>query len=146
MDEDDLDFDWEDDQDNILELDTPSLSEHMNVSQSAVNYFTVAEALTCASGCVPNATKHLYCTFSSSTTAFHIANKPLLCITVDEAATLFGIPDLRPAIWEFLQCVQNHTSHDVLGVRTQNLDCPLLFDHIQVWYKICVHRQPHRYR
>ena len=136
-DEDDLDFDWED---NDIELDTPSLSEHMNVSRSTVNYFAVAEALSC--GCIPNALKP-HRTFSSSSTAFHITNKPSLRMTVDEAAVLFEVPDLRPAIWEFLQCVQNRTNHDVSGVRTQNLDCPLPFDRIQVWYKVCVQQFLH---
>ncbi|KAI9570933.1 hypothetical protein HD554DRAFT_2037123 [Boletus coccyginus] len=58
--------------------------------------------------------------------------------TVDEAAILFEILDLHPVIWEFLQHVQNCTNHDVLGNRTQNLNCPLPFDRIQVWYKLCV--------
>ena len=136
-DEDDLDFDQED---NNIELDTPSLSEHMNVSRSTVNYFAVAEALSC--GCIPNALKPHH-TFSSSSTAFHITNKPSLHMTVDEAAVLFEVPDLRPAIWEFLQCVQNRTNHDVSSVRTQNLDCPLPFDRIQVWYKVCVQQFLH---
>ena len=106
-DEDDLDFDQED---NDIKLDAPSLFEHMNVSQSTVNYFAVAEAL--SRGCIPNALKPHH-TFSSSSTAFHIANKLSLHMTVDEAAALFGVLDLRPAIWEFLQHVQNCTNHDV---------------------------------
>ncbi|KAF8547652.1 hypothetical protein OG21DRAFT_1527012 [Imleria badia] len=136
--EDELDFDQENNnQDNNIELDIPSLSEHMDISQQTVNYFVVAEAL--SHDCIPNASKP-YHTFSSFTTVFHIANKSSLGMTVDEAAMLFGVPDLCPAIWEFLQHVQNNMNYDVLGDRTQNFNCPLalLFDHIQVWYKLHV--------
>ena len=133
LDEDDLDFDQEDDQNNGIKSDAPSLSEHMNISQLTVNYFAVAEVL--SRGCITNALKP-HCTFSSSFTAFHIVNKPLLYMTVDEAAMLFGVPDLRPVIWEFLQCVC--MNHDISGLRTQTLNCPLPFDHIQVWYKLHV--------
>ena len=66
-------------------------------------------------------------------------------MTVNEAATLFGIPDFHPAIWEFLQRIQDPTTnfHDILGARSQDIGCPLPFDHIQIWYKLCV--QQHLY-
>jgi hypothetical protein len=98
-DEDDFDFDQEGNQNDDFELDTPSLSEHMNVSRPTVNYFAIAEAL--SHGCIPNAPK-LYHTFSSSSTVFHITTKLSLHTTVDEATMLFGVLDLCPVICEFL--------------------------------------------
>ncbi|KAF8440236.1 hypothetical protein L210DRAFT_3503952 [Boletus edulis BED1] len=76
--------------------------------------------------------------FSSSTTTFHIANELSLHISVDEAATLFGILYLCAAIWEFLQCMQNSASHPVLGARAQDLHYPFPFDCLQIWYKLLV--------
>ncbi|KAF8449211.1 hypothetical protein L210DRAFT_3609588 [Boletus edulis BED1] len=134
--EDDLDFDQEDDHD---ELDAPSLHEHMKISISclSVNYFVIADAI--AHGCIPNAPRP-HRTFATSTTTFHIADKPSLQTTVDEATVLFGITDLRPALLEFLQRVQDQNVHDVSGIRTQDLHGQLPFDHIQVWYRLHVQR------
>ena len=114
----------------------------MNISRSSVNYFAIADAI--ARGCIPSAPKP-HRTFATPTTAFHIANKPSLRMTVDEAATLFGIPDFRPAIWEFLQRIQDPTTnfHDISGARSQDVGCPLPFDRIQIWYKLRV--QQHLY-
>ena len=130
----DADSDREDEYN--IDSDASSLHDHMNVSPRIVDYFAVADAL--SHGAVPNAPKPHH-TFSTSTTAFHIANKPSLSMTVDEAATLYSIPDLRPAIWEYLQHVQHCTDdHPVLGVQTSDLHCPLPFDRVQIWYKFCV--------
>ena len=130
----DADSDWEDEYD--IDLDTSSLCDHMNVSPRIVDYFAVADAL--SHGAIPNAPKP-HRTFSTFTTAFHIANKLSLSMTIDEAATLYGIPDLHPAIWEYLQCVQHCTDdYPVSGVRTSDLHCPLPFDHVQIWYKLRV--------
>ena len=123
------------DHDHDVDSDSPYVSEHMNVTCQSINYFAVTDAL--LHGSIPSALKP-HCTFSNSTTTFHIANKLSLHITVDEAATLFGILDLHPAIWEFLQHSQDRTDHPVSGVRTQHLHCPLPFDHIHIWYKLRV--------
>ena len=108
-----------------INLDASSLRDHMNISPRIVDYFAVADAL--SRGAIPNAPKP-HRTFSISTTAFHIANKLSLSMTVDEAATLYGISDLHPAIWEYLQRVQHCTDdHPVLGIRTSDLHCPLCY-------------------
>ena len=72
--EDDLDSDQEDDRDK---LDALPLHEHMKVltSCSSVNYFVLADAIVC--GHIPNAPRPHH-TFATSTTAFHITNKPSL--------------------------------------------------------------------
>ena len=130
----DADSDQEDEYD--IDSDASSLCDHINISPRIVDYFAVADAL--SRGAIPNAPKP-HRTFSTSTTTFHIANKLSLSMTVDEAATLYSIPNLHPAIWEYLQCVQHCTDdHPVSGVQTSDLHCPLPFNRIQIWYKLRV--------
>lgn len=127
---DEEDFDRDDDPDDSNTSSLPA----SNISRPPINYFVIADDI--ARGRILNALRP-HRTFANSTTAFHIAEKPSLRTTVDEAATLFGIPDLRPAIWEFLQRVQDGTNtHDVSGIRTQDPRCPLPFDRVQIWYKL----------
>lgn len=137
-DDDDVDLEQEDNPDFGIDSDVLSSLKHMSVSHQIVDYFAIANAL--ASGSIPNALKP-HCTFSSSTTAFHIANKPSLRMTINEAADLYGIPDLRPAIWHFLQRVHHRADHPVSGIRPQELQYPLPSDCLQIWYKLRV-QQP----
>ncbi|KIK15429.1 hypothetical protein PISMIDRAFT_115164, partial [Pisolithus microcarpus 441] len=75
-----------------------------------VNYFKIAEAL--ASERSPNVT-HLKCTFMSNTTAIHLAAKLHLQMTIDEAATLFNLPNLCPAICEYLDHCASGIDHHI---------------------------------
>ncbi|KAI6104344.1 hypothetical protein F5141DRAFT_1216885 [Pisolithus sp. B1] len=127
------DDDLEEEHDIELDFNNCSLCDHMNLPCLPLNYFVITNALACDS--IPNAPKP-HCTFSNITTAFHLATKPSLCMTIDDAAILFKLPDLRPAIGEFLQRAQNHLNHPISGVTSQDLCYPLPFDHIQIWYKI----------
>lgn len=127
----------EPDEDNI------SLSDHLGIAAlvvTPVNYFDVAETL--SRGSVPNVPRP-YRTFSTATTAFHLALKPSLRTSIDEAATTFNIPDLRLAIQEYLFREKTASPHLVSGIRIHNEHLPS--DHIQVWYKIriqqmCYHK------
>ena len=132
--------DDEEEHDGDADSDSPSLREPVRLSRVSVNYFAIANALT--TGSIPS-TLTPPRTFSTATTAFHLANKSSNRMTVDEAAVLFGLPDLRPAIYEFLQRVQNSSDHPVSGTTTRDLRCPLPFDRVQIWYKIRV--QQHLY-
>ena len=58
-----------------LKLQDHSLTDQMVLTQSVINYFKVADVLSC--GRVPNAQKP-FCTISTTTTAFHFASKPSL--------------------------------------------------------------------
>ncbi|KAI6013722.1 hypothetical protein BKA83DRAFT_4500103 [Pisolithus microcarpus] len=60
-----------------------------------VDYFKITDALT--NGISHNA-PHPTHMFTSSTTTVHLATKPHCRMTVDEAATLFDLPDLLSAI------------------------------------------------
>ncbi|KAI6161679.1 hypothetical protein EDD17DRAFT_1480559 [Pisolithus thermaeus] len=123
----------EEEDDIELDFNNCSLHDHMNLPHLPLNYFVIANALACDS--IPNALKP-HCTFSNITTTFHLATKPSLHMTIDDAAILFKLPDLCPVIGEFLQCAQNHLNHPVSGVMSQDLCYPLPFNRIQIWYKI----------
>ena len=129
-DSDDFDEDKEDEVD-----DANSLIQQLYPSRSAVNYFSIADSLVCS--CTPNVPTPSH-TFATTTTTFHIATKPSLHLSVDEAATQFRIPDLCPMIKDFLQWEQDNSSHPVTGIRMQDSQCPLPFDCVQIWYKIHV--------
>ncbi|KAF8551003.1 hypothetical protein OG21DRAFT_1524746 [Imleria badia] len=103
-------------------------------SQPTINYFMITDAL--ARGCIPNAIKP-YCTLLTATTAFHLASKSSLRLSVDEVSAMFNLPDLRVALAECLYRLQNATLCLVLGARSgQNHTLP--FDHLQISYKIHV--------
>ncbi|KAF8833109.1 hypothetical protein BDN67DRAFT_986243 [Paxillus ammoniavirescens] len=51
---------------------------------------------------------------------------------------MFNLPDLHPAIWEFLQCLCDGSPHPVLGTRTQQQDYSLPFKQLRIWCKIHV--------
>ena len=83
----------------------------------------------------------LYCTFTTTTTAFHLASKPSLRLSLDKAAEMFKIPDLCHTLVEYLHCLENGTPHAVSGTRSNHSTLP--FDHIQIWYR--VHTQQMQY-
>lgn len=130
--EDDSIFDDEGEHDPDIGFGVPPLGPHAQLAWLPVKYFDIADSLAC--GCIPCAPKP--CTFLTPTTAFHIATS--LHLSINEAATLFGIPDLCPVIEEFLRCFQDNPS---LHVGTHNPQVPLTFELIQVWYKIHI-QQP----
>ena len=122
------DFDQEDEEDIDID-DVLSTTQRLQVSRSTVDYLSIADSL--AHGCVPNAPKP-YRTFATSSTTFHIATKPSLCLTIDEAAIKFEIVDLRPAINDFLQHLQNNSGYPITSVQTRDSNCPLPFKHVQI--------------
>jgi len=135
----------EDDEDEVFEQgdehesypEDLSVADHMATFRPISNYFAVADALQC--GSIPTAIK-LYRTFSTTMTAFHLASKPSLHLSLDEAAEMFKIPDLHQALVEYLHRLENGT-HIVSGTRSNH--CTLPFDRIQIWYK--VHTQQMQY-
>ncbi|KAG0693675.1 hypothetical protein DFH29DRAFT_881277 [Suillus ampliporus] len=72
-------------------------------------------------------------------TAFHLAYGPSIrSVTLDEVAVKFGLPDLRPAMADFLHrevTYDNHI-HPIGGPRRAAHNAELLFDKVQVWFKI----------
>lgn len=73
-------------------------------------------------------------TFASSTTAFHLALKPSLLMTIPEASEYFALPDLHDAIRECLR----HDLSDEAGGRPTIAHLILPSEKLQIWSKVRV--------
>ena len=82
------------------------------------NYFSILSALLSAKPSAPRP----YHTFVTSTTGFHLAIKPSLWVSIDEATTLYQLSGLKDVITTFF------TSQGM----------QLCMDRLQVWHKIHV--------
>ncbi|KIK14602.1 hypothetical protein PISMIDRAFT_17169 [Pisolithus microcarpus 441] len=120
----------DEDQEDEHEPDFEALhvTHYYTPSHTSVNYFESAKAL--ASGAVPNAILS-HRIFVSSTTTFHLAFKPSLHVTIDEAAETFGLSDLRLAITDYVHC-DDRLMTEVLNPSTKK---------VQIWFKVRV-QQP----
>ncbi|KAI6000083.1 hypothetical protein EDD15DRAFT_2160336, partial [Pisolithus albus] len=89
----------ESDEDEEHEVDTEKthLSGYSTLTRRPPDYFTISAALL---GAESSAQKP-YRTFAMSTTGFHLATKPSLRLTVDEAASAYQLPDLKSAMAAF---------------------------------------------
>ncbi|KAG2123438.1 hypothetical protein DEU56DRAFT_745404 [Suillus clintonianus] len=127
-----------DDEDGDADVDAQHIP--INVTQDPrqiTNYFAIANALQRREvGSVPVPLR----SFIVKCSAFHLAYKPSIQnITVDEVAVKFGLPDLRPAIADFLQreATYGHKHvHAIGGPRRAGPTAVLPFDKLQVWFKI----------
>lgn len=100
-------------------------------SRKIVDYFQIADALA-------DGAQHPKHTFASSNTAIHLATKPHLRMTIDEAGTHFKLPDLRQAICEYLDRRANGVDYRTTNRRRPLLNYSLPTDKIQIWTKIRV--------
>ncbi|KAJ7263033.1 hypothetical protein C8J57DRAFT_1231631 [Mycena rebaudengoi] len=90
--------------------------------------------------------------FTNSSTAFCLNRTPSRShISVDKAAQLFYLDDLRPALGDYfenLEWAYQRKSSDtpvIGGHRRSGPNCSLPFTHLDVWYSIRVqNRSPHR--
>ena len=98
-------------------------------TRKIVDYFKIADTLN-----APHS-KHM---FASRSTAIHLATKPHLQMTVDEAAALFDLPDLRLAISNYLDRCANGVDHNISGQRQASPNCSIPSDRIQIWTKVHV--------
>ena len=131
------DEDFERDDKHELDSEDLSLVSHITTLHPAIDYFTIADTLW--HGCIPNTVKP-HRTFSTTTTAFHLATKPSQSLSIDEAATTFNLPDLHEALCTFFCRFEDGTPHAVSGVRTGgNLVLP--FNRLQIWHKIHVQQR-----
>jgi len=77
--------------------------------------------------------------FHTETTAFQLNRLPSLKeVTVDEIATKFKIPDLHPALADYIRRARTlHSTIFKLGQRrTSPTDADLPFTHLNVWYSV----------
>lgn len=88
--------------------------------------------------------------FTSSSTAFCLNRTPSLpSISVDDAAQMFRLPDLRPALGDYLKrFVYARRDADIPiigGRRHSNPNCSLPFTHLEVWFSVRVQAMsPHK--
>ncbi|KAG1855876.1 hypothetical protein C8R48DRAFT_776244 [Suillus tomentosus] len=124
-----LDLDAED---SDIEADVETEDVPIDPTQHphrTTNYFAIAKALQHQEvGSVPVPP----CSFVDKCTAFHLGYDPSIrSITVDEVTIKFGLPDLQPAIADFLQCEATYGHqhvHSISGPRRAGSTAVLPFD------------------
>ncbi|KAF8213514.1 hypothetical protein K438DRAFT_1902566 [Mycena galopus ATCC 62051] len=136
---DDLDLDDDDDKEDI---DGPS--ETGQSSRPIRNFFHLANAHHAK---YPHLERRM---FTTSSTAFCFNRSPhLRRVSIEEAATLYNLPDLRPALGDYLHRLQDPRSPEtaVIGGRRRSCDdCDLPFTHLEVWFNVKVQvRTPHQF-
>lgn len=124
-----------------LQVDTASAliasvkptSALVGASRRILNYFHQADRL--ARGKHPQAPRP-YRTFTfGSTTGFHLARDPSYKqMLVDTAAAIYCIPDLRPALADYVR--RSPANFIIGGRRVAQPGCPLSFDTVQVWNRM----------
>ena len=131
-DSDDADTDVDDD----IPVEFVSTTQH-GYSRPITNYFMIAQVLQHRPmGSVPLPLR----LFVVGRTAFHLAYEPSIRrITIDDVAVKFGLPDLRPALADFLHREASHQHdyiHAIGGPRRAGPNAALPFDIVQVWFKL----------
>ncbi|KAJ7302442.1 hypothetical protein DFH08DRAFT_1089772 [Mycena albidolilacea] len=89
--------------------------------------------------------------FTTLSTAFSLNRTPHLTrISIEDAAELFRLPDLRPALGDFFNRLQDRRSPDIPvigGRRRCRPDCALPFTELDVWFGVRVQvMSPHSYK
>jgi hypothetical protein len=133
-------------EDNSMHVDVPV----SNISASHPlfsNYFEEAERVEQnPRALVP------YRTFDNLSTAFHLIRDPNSNhLSIDDAAFLYVLPDLRPALHELFHRIisrgtgMEHTSLPIGGHRAAPSSMALPFDALQVWYRIRIQKRAFHY-
>lgn len=125
------------DDDEDIPADLLSVVPFPGRSRPITNYFVVAKRLRHKDvGSIPLPLR----TFTAGWTAFHLAYCPSIrTITIDDAALKFGLPDLRPALADFLSHEATHGQHyvhSIGGGRRAGPHAQLPFENLQVWFKV----------
>ncbi|KAG2124666.1 hypothetical protein DEU56DRAFT_873241 [Suillus clintonianus] len=133
----DDDADFKADHDHDIPADLLATIKYPGYSHPITNYFEIAKVLQHReTGTVPVPLR----SFVVERTAFHLAYDPSIRnLSVDDAAIQFGLPDLRPAIADFLRQEATHGRdhiHTIGGTRRAGPTTPLPFDKLQVWFKL----------
>ncbi|KAF7972624.1 hypothetical protein HWV62_17370 [Athelia sp. TMB] len=143
---------WEDTEDSNKPSNintTKALLERIHPTSSlsgpkrrAVNYFLTANRLAILAAVVPSP-KNLpfpLRTFTSGSTSFHLARDPSFSLSVDDACSLFKLPDLRQALSDYWRDAADPVINvltTIIGTRCTSLPgCSLPFDSIRIWPSI----------
>ncbi|KAG2119808.1 uncharacterized protein F5147DRAFT_795944 [Suillus discolor] len=123
---------------DIVLVEFPSKTRQPGQLHPVMDYFQIAkELLHKEVGSIPVPLR----SFVVGCTALHILYDPSIrSIKVDEAATMFNLPDLRPALTDFLhrEVTSGCCVHAIGGPRRAGPNAELPFDKLQVWFKICL--------
>ncbi|KAG2148856.1 hypothetical protein DEU56DRAFT_730116 [Suillus clintonianus] len=136
------DLDADADVDADVDVDAQDIPIELSATQQhpgrpVTNYFAIARALQFRDvALVPIPLR----SFAIGRTAFHVGYDPSIrSISVDEVAIKFSLPDLRPAIADFLQREATYGPqhvHAIGGPRRAGPMTVLPFDKVSLWYKI----------
>jgi hypothetical protein len=137
------------DEDGLLVTSSSSLLTHIDPasslsgpSRNVVDYFYYASELKRLlqhRQDIPLPLRTIAC---SSHVAIHLARDPSYKrLLVDEVAQMYHIPDLRPALADYLQRItyghqQPEVPLDIKGRRLSQENCDLPFDYLEVWKKV----------
>ncbi|KAI6025141.1 hypothetical protein PISMIDRAFT_90161, partial [Pisolithus microcarpus 441] len=132
---DDSDSDNNNNQDHELDEEGSHSLLSYSPTRKVIDYFEVAHAI--AHSPPPDPPK-LLCMFALGTTAIHLATKPALQMMIDEAVTLYELPDLHPAILDYLNRCARGIDHDITGRRCGVLGHSLPSNRLQIWAKVHV--------
>ena len=135
------------DEDDILVTLSSSLLTHIDPisslsgpSRNIVNYFYQASELKQSFQHCEDIPCPLRTSVCSSQIAFHLGRDPSYKrLLVDEVAKLYCIPDLCPALGDYLQHITTGEELGLLDVRGRRLspkNCDLPFDRLEVWKKV----------
>ena len=113
------------------------------LARPVTDYFTIAA---CLSSTETGSTPFPLHSFIAGSAAVNLSYSPSLRrISIDKAARMFGLPDLRAALADFLQHETLHGAdfvHPIGGQRRASMYSNLLFTELQVWYKIHLQNKP----
>ena len=121
---------------DLQEHPTAFLSDIWAPKRTVPNLFAIAEKLLAA---VPGTIPYPIRTFVSGATALRLNyNSSIRHVTIDKAAEMFDIPDLRAAIADYLgrEGLFAQNFHSFGGQRRSPADAHLPFSEIQIWYKV----------
>ncbi|KIJ59338.1 hypothetical protein HYDPIDRAFT_33277 [Hydnomerulius pinastri MD-312] len=136
--------DGADDEAGALAAELP-VSTTLGLAHPVTDYFAISARLrTTELGTVPLPLR----SFSIDTTAIHLSYDPSLQrITVDNAAEMFSLPDLRAALADFLNCEKAHGPnfvHTISGQRHSSSATTLPFTEMQAQMPTLA-KKPHRH-
>ena len=132
---------------------TSSLLEHIDLvsrlsgsTHSTVDYFKLAQKL--RMGELPNAPLP-YCTVSGTTnSAFHLSRDASFTrMSIDDAASKYQLPDLRPALSDYVSRTSNGEGFVSLigGRRIAQVGCELPFDQLEIWTRVRLQGRAYHY-
>ncbi|KAG2131050.1 hypothetical protein DEU56DRAFT_914584 [Suillus clintonianus] len=125
-----------DDDVNGFPADLLSPTRRPGQPRPITNYFSIAKILQHKE---VRSVPHPLCSFIIGRMALHLSYNPSIKnATIDEVAIMFGLPDLQPAIADFLHCEVTHGNHihSIGGPRRALHDTELPFNNVQVWFKV----------